>query len=76
MATKILLSKDLVEFDAIKFVARRYGTTPEKVLVHYLVQSGIMKTDGEFNGEDYELAPNELALLSDLGVQPSKVEIE
>ncbi|MDE6265625.1 MAG: hypothetical protein K2M11_10860 [Paramuribaculum sp.] len=76
MATKILLSKDLVEVEAIKFVARRHGTTPEKVLVHYLVQSGIMKADGEFNGEDYELAPNELALLSDLGVQPSKVEIK
>lgn len=76
MATKILLSKALVEVEAIKFVARRYGTTPEKILVHYLMQSGIMKIDSEFNREDYELAPNELALLSDLGVQPSKVEIE
>ena len=59
--------------DAIKYVASRYGTTPEKVLEHYFVQTGIVKSENVDDG--YELQSNELALFHDLGVQPVKVEI-
>ena len=72
MKTKILLSKDFCDMEAIKYLAFRYGTTPEHVLEHYFVQSGIISSDGK---KDYTLTPNEMALLHDLGVQPSIVEI-
>ncbi len=75
METKVILSKDLCEMDAIRYVASRYGTTPEKILAHYLMQAGIVKQNDATADEEYELAPNELALFRDLGVQPSKIEI-
>lgn len=62
--------------DAIRYVARRYATTPENVLRHYLVQTGIVKSDGCPPDGNYELAPNELTLFRDLGVQPTIVEIQ
>lgn len=74
METKILLSKDFCHMDAIKYVASRYGTTPEKVLEHYFIQTRMIKS--EYKTEDnYQLAPNEIALFCDLGVKPSKIEI-
>lgn len=75
METKIILPKALCEEEAIKFVARRYGTTVEKVLKRYLVQAGIIKRQIVESDNDYELTPNELELFRDLGVQPSTVEI-
>lgn len=76
METKILLSGDLCNDEAVRFIARRYGTTPERVLARYLVQDGIMKESDEECSDHYSLAPNELALFRDLGVKPSKVEID
>lgn len=74
METKILLSKEFCKMDAIKYVASRYGTTPEKVLKHYFVQTGIVPS-GDMDYEGYELQSNELALFRDLGVQPTVIEI-
>lgn len=74
METKILLSKDFCEMDAIRYVASRYGTTPEKVLKHYFVQTGIVSS-GNIDEDGYELQTNELALFHDLGVQPTAIEI-
>lgn len=75
METKILLSKDFCKMDAIRYVASRYSTTPERVLKHYLVQTGILKQATQ-STDDYDLAPNELALFRDLGVHPSAIEIQ
>ena len=74
MKTKILLSKDFCEMEAVKYVASRHGTTPEQILEHYFVQCGIITSDTGPESE-YTLAPNEIALFHDLGVQPSIVEI-
>lgn len=74
METKILLSKDLCKMDAIRYVAARYGTTPEKVLIHYFVQTGIVPSVN-IDDDGYELLSNELALFHDLGVQPTVIEI-
>ncbi|MDE6309310.1 MAG: hypothetical protein K2L81_03845 [Muribaculaceae bacterium] len=75
MKTKIILPKHLCRLEAIRYVASRYGTTPEQVLEHYFVQTGIIETN-ENNCDDYQLQANELALFHDLGVQPSIVEID
>ena len=75
MNAKIIVPKGLCDMDAIKFVARRHATTTESVVSHYFIQTGILKSAGHTDAHDYELAPNELALLCDLGVQPSEVEI-
>lgn len=76
MEAKIILPRDLCEQEAVRFVARRYGTTPERVIERFLVQAGIIRRD-ELNAVPaYDLAPNELALFRDLGVQPSEVEIK
>ena len=53
MRTKITLSKDYCEMDAIKYVASRYRTTPEKVLKHYFVQTGIIPS-GDADNDGYE----------------------
>ncbi|MDE7421348.1 MAG: hypothetical protein K2N35_14205 [Muribaculaceae bacterium] len=74
MRTKITLSKDFCEMDAIKYVASRYRTTPEKVLKHYFVQTGIIPS-GDADNDGYELKSNELALFHDLGVRPTVIEI-
>lgn len=60
--------------DAIKYVASRYSTTPEKVLKHYFAQTGIIPS-GNADNDGYELQSNELALFYDLGVQPTVIEI-
>lgn len=73
--TKVILSRELCDIDAIRYVASRYGTTPEAVLEHYLVQTGIVVADENHDSDMYDLMPNEIALLRDLGVQPSSVEI-
>ena len=70
-----MLSKEFCEMEAVKYVAFRYGTTPERVLNHYFIQSGIISSD-EYQDADYSLTPNEIALFHDLGVQPSMVEIK
>lgn len=75
MKTKIMLSKDFCDMEAIKYIAFRHGTTPEKVLEHYFVQCGIIEP-GDSDNDDYTLTPNEIALFRDLGVQPSIIEIQ
>lgn len=75
MVTKIILSKDFCKMDAVKYVASRYSTTPEKVLKHYFVQTGIIPSENADN-DGYELQSNELALFHDLGVQPTVIEIK
>ena len=74
METKIMLSKDFCEMEAVKYVAFRYGTTPERVLEHYFIQNGIISSN-ESQDTEYSLTPNEMALFHDLGVRPSMVEI-
>ncbi|MDE6269313.1 MAG: hypothetical protein K2M12_00465, partial [Muribaculaceae bacterium] len=66
----------LCESDAVRYVARRYGTTPEKIMEHYLQQAGIIQIDEGQPRDSFELAPNELALFCDLGVKPSIVVIQ
>ena len=68
METKMLLPKELYEMEAIKYVASRYGTTPENVLRHYFEQIGILPANNSVR-DTYTLEPNELALFHDLGVQ-------
>ena len=75
MRTKITLSKDFCEMDAIKHIAFRHSTTPEDVLKHYFVQRNIV-AHVDNTTKDYTLTSNELALLHDLGVQPSMIEIQ
>lgn len=75
MKTKIMLPKDFCEIEAVKYIAFRYGTTPEKVIEHYFVQSGI-KPSTEPGNHGYSLTPNEMALFQDLGVGPTVVEIQ
>ena len=62
--------------DAIKYVANRYDTTPEKVLLHYFVQTGVITPATSHKEDNYDLMPNEIALFRDLGVQPTIVEIK
>ena len=64
-----MLSKDFCEMEVVKYIAFRYGTTPELVLEHYFVQCGIISPN-DHQEADYSLTPNEIALLHDLGVQP------
>ncbi|MDE6644088.1 MAG: hypothetical protein K2K27_08330 [Muribaculaceae bacterium] len=73
MKTKITLSKDFCDMEAVKYIAFRHGTTPEKVLEHYFVQCGIIESS---DNDDYTLTPNEIALFRDLGVQPTIIEIQ
>lgn len=75
METKILLSKDFCKMEAIKYVASRYGTTPEEVLEHYFIQTGMVDLPLK-DCLDYELEPNELVLFHDLGIHPIAVEIK
>ena len=60
--------------DAVKYVASRYHTTPERVLKHYMIQTGVLAADSA-SDDNYNLAPNEIALFGDLGIRPSVMEI-
>lgn len=70
MKSKIMLPKEFCEMEAVKYVAFRYDTTPERVLEQYFIQSGIIPSNDR-HASDYSLTPNEMALFHDLGVQPS-----
>ena len=72
--TKIVLSKDICEIEAIKYVAFRHGVTPLQALMCYFVQCGILDSSDNDNS-DCILEPNEIALFHDLGVHPSYLEI-
>ena len=65
---KNYLSKDLCEMEAVKYIAFRYGSTPERVLERYLIQSGIIPSDDNYV-PDYSLTANEMALFHDLDVR-------
>ena len=75
MKTKIMLPRGFCELEAVKYVAFRYDTSPEQVLEHFLMQCGIIPSDG-CHEADYSLTPNEMALFRDLGILPSIVEIK
>ena len=76
MKAKIIIPQSLCDQEAIRYVAHRYGTSPEHVMEHYLVQDGIINPSGErCRRDDFELTPNELELFRDLGVQPCEIEI-
>ena len=62
--------------DAVKYVASRYCTTPEKVLKHYFIQTGVFKSEITDEDDDYVLLSNELALFHDLGIQPTAIEMK
>ncbi|MDE6556691.1 MAG: hypothetical protein K2K55_06985 [Duncaniella sp.] len=74
MKTTIMLPRRFCDMEAVKYVASRYNTTPERVLKKYFIQSGIIRPD---DGEEknYSLTTNEIALFHDLGVQPSSLVI-
>ena len=75
MKAKIIIPQALCQQEAIIYVARRYGTTPEHVMEHYLVQDGIIKPSADLCKRDnFELAPNEIELFRDLGVKPCEIE--
>ena len=69
-----MVPKEFCEMEAVKYVAFRYGTSPEGILEHYFIQSGILSS-ADRQLEEYCLTPNEMALLHDLGVRPSMIEI-
>lgn len=71
---KIMLPKVFYEMEAVIYIAFRYGTTPERVLEQYFIQSGIIPSNAR-HASGYCLAPNEMALFHDLGVQPSMIDI-
>ncbi|MDE6287221.1 MAG: hypothetical protein K2M00_00370 [Muribaculaceae bacterium] len=75
MSTKATLPKDFCSLEAVRYVASRYGTTPEKILERFLVQTGAIDSDKAAVKTNYQLTPNEIALFSDLGVKTILEEI-
>ncbi|MDE5840422.1 MAG: hypothetical protein K2H49_05830 [Muribaculaceae bacterium] len=69
MKTDKMSPKDFCEMEAVRYVAFRYGATPEQVLERYFVQCGIIAPCGAKDAE-YSLTPNEIALFHDLGIVP------
>lgn len=57
------LSQELCREEAVRFVAQRYGVTPEEVLTRYHEQQDAVNHNTKY---DYKLEPNELALIHDL----------
>lgn len=74
MEAKKIHSKDFCAMESVKFIAFRYGTSPEQVLRQYLVQTGIIRCSGP-PGSPFEPELNEIALPGDAGVHPARVEI-
>ena len=76
MTTKIIVPGELCRVEAVEYIARRYHTTPRDILECYFVQTGKLKCPGDRTTASFSLAPNEIALLDDLGAQPSVIEIK
>lgn len=72
MDTKILLPKTICEDDVIAYIARRYNTSPLAVIAYFLRHEGIMPRMSE---EIFSLEENEIAIIRDLGIAPSQIEI-
>ncbi|MDE6497223.1 MAG: hypothetical protein K2L21_01030 [Muribaculaceae bacterium] len=63
--------KDFLGMEAVQYVAFRYGTTPDKVVERYLVQSGLIE-EANADEDTFVLTPNEIALFHDLGISPHR----
>ncbi|MDE6577958.1 MAG: hypothetical protein K2K58_07300 [Muribaculaceae bacterium] len=65
MDHNISFPKKIYGFEAIKFIARRYNTSPEKIVERFLIQTGEIHLPDN-SSESFTLSPNEIALISDL----------
>lgn len=67
METKLSLLERLYHEEAVKYIASRYGVTPEQIVIQYLLHDKVLnKEEMPDNIQILGLAPNEIALLRDM----------
>lgn len=74
MESKVVLPENICKDEVVDYLAQRYHTTPSRVVARFLEQEGIISTTPNKEHLEFQLTPNEMEILRDMGIRPSKVE--
>lgn len=67
METRLNILERMYQEEAVKYIAGRYGVTPERIVIQYLFQDRIFENvELPENLQIRKLTPNEMALLRDM----------
>lgn len=72
MDSKIILLETVCHDEIVDYLAARYCITPEEVIVRFMRQEGIVKSQSIETESFFE--ENEMAILRDMGILPSCVK--
>lgn len=76
MDSKITVPKSVCSDEVIDYIASRYSITPQQVISHFMCQEGIIRVRSDVSDREIFFEENEMAILRDMGLHPSRVEFE
>lgn len=74
MDSRITISECICSDEVVDYIATRYSITPQQVISHFLYQEGVMAETTPDDKINLCFEENEMAILRDMGICPSRVE--
>lgn len=74
MESKIVMPESVCHDEVIDYIASRYSISPEQVIRHFMCQDGIMNISTATEGKSVSFEENEMEILRDMGIRPSRIE--
>lgn len=74
MESKIVMPETVCGDEVVDFLALRYSISPEQVIRHFMCQDGIINVCEVAEKVSFE--ENEMEILRDMGIRPSRIEFE
>ncbi len=75
MTSKILNSSDVCKDEVMRYLARRYKCNPTDIVRRFLQQERFVNTTGKDDHPQTILEENEMEILRDMKIFPSKIEL-
>ena len=74
MESKVVLPEKICDDEVIDYLAQRYHTSPVQIITSFFEQDGIIQTVGNKAHIKFQLMPNEMEILRDMGLRPTTIE--
>lgn len=74
MESRVVLPENICEDELVDYLAQRYHATPKRIVARFLEQDGIVAAAQNDVPVDFQLTPNEMEILRDMGLRPSSIE--
>lgn len=74
MGSKIMIPESVCHDEVVDYLAARYSITPRQVIDCYLCQDGVMEDNHTDGNAAISFEENEMAILRDMGIRPTRVE--